>query len=435
MVPVSAGPTEEMKVKRKNINEGSGPGLPHSSANTANADRAFETIGLTRAILEKCPCRTAGSPDALSAAAMIRDQFGRYCDSAVLEPFTIYPGQFWNIGRIFFLSYLAAALGLLIGTGGIVPALAAGSFGIIYGFVQFIVMGRLFDRLFKKKQAQNVVGVIEPRQEVKQQVIISGHHDSAYVSRYLLKHQELYGFVMVTAVAAYLAGFALMLLTALRYAATGVPPGDIMWVRASVLSLALLVLPLYFFFTDVPSPGAGDNLLGSAICITMAKHFSGEKLRHTRLILLSTDAEEIGQRGAQSFVQTHREELRTIPAFSIAVDSIHKLRDLAVVTRDRNGLIALSRSLSDACIRSGDKLGCRLRKTLIPAGGGGTDASWFTAPNNNAAAIIGLPTSFVRHDLVYHTPYDTVDRIEPAAVKAVVDIVADVVITIDGRIG
>jgi hypothetical protein len=67
----------------------------------------------------------------------------------------------------------------------------------------------------------------------------------------------------------------------------------------------------------------------------------------------------------------------------------------------------------------------------IPPGGGGTDASWFAAPGNQATAIIGLPTSFVRRGLVYHTPYDTVDRIEPAAVAAVMAIVADVVAAID----
>jgi aminopeptidase YwaD len=397
-------------------------------------DFALETLELTGAILEKCPRRTAGSAGALTAAEMIRDHFKNYCDRATLEPFAIHPGQFWNIGKIFFLSYLVSAAGLFFGTGGIALSVVSGFFGILYGIVQFIVMGRLFDRLFKKERAQNVVGVIEPRQELKQQIIISGHHDSAYVSRYLLKHQELYGVLMVTAVAAYFVGFALILHTAFHFAVAGAWPSAIMAVRVCTLSLAVFVLPLYFFVTDIPSPGAGDNMLGSAICITMAKQFSKEKLQHTRLILLSTDAEEIGQRGAQSFASMHREELRSIPTWSIAVDSIHKLKDLAVVTRDRNGLIALSRILGDACIRSGAKLGYRLRKASIPPGGGGTDASWFTSFNNHATAIIGLPTNFIRRDLVYHTPNDTVDKIEPAAVKAVLDIVADVIVGSDGKV-
>jgi aminopeptidase YwaD len=431
---VSVGPAKEMKEKKKKNKKEFEPDFPHSLANAGNVDPAIETLELTRAILEKCPRRPAGSAEALSAAALIRDHLGRYCDSVALEPFDIYPGQFWNIGRIFFLSYLAAALGLLFGAGGIIPALAAGLFGIIYGVVQFIIMGRLFDRLFKKESALNVVGVIEPKQEPTRQIIISGHHDSAYVSRFLLKHQELYGILMVAAVAAYFVGFALIVWTVLRHALTGSLPGDILWVQACVLALALPVLPLYFFIMDIPSPGAGDNLLGSAICITLAKQFAGEKLRHTRLILLSTDAEEIGQRGAQSFVQAHRQELHSLPTCTIAVDSIHKLCDLAVVTRDRNGLVALSRSLSDACVRSGAKLGYRLRKVFIPAGGGGTDASWFTSAGNHAVAIIGIPTNFIRRDLVYHTPYDTVDRIEPAAVKAVIAIVVDVVAAIDGQI-
>ena len=59
----------------------------------------------------------------------------------------------------------------------------------------------------------------------------------------------------------------------------------------------------------------------------------------------------------------------------------------------------------------------------IPFGGGGTDAASFAKTGIEAVSIVAMPTSLFQGEHWYHTPYDTVDHIEPAAVQAAFDIV------------
>ena len=60
----------------------------------------------------------------------------------------------------------------------------------------------------------------------------------------------------------------------------------------------ILMLQYFFFVSWDVSPGAGDNLISSAMALRLADHFSNLNLKHTRLIFLCPDAEESGLRGA-----------------------------------------------------------------------------------------------------------------------------------------
>ena len=50
-----------------------------------------------------------------------------------------------------------------------------------------------------------------------------------------------------------------------------------------------------------------------------------------------------------------------------------------------------------------------------------------------ASTIIAMPTAIVRDGLVYHTPRDTADRIEPGAIEACMRIALRFLASLEGR--
>lgn len=51
-------------------------------------------------------------------------------------------------------------------------------------------------------------------------------------------------------------------------------------------------------------------------------------------------------------------------------------------------------------------------------GGGGTDAAEFAKVGVKATSMLAMPTTVFREGLAYHTLQDTVEAIEPEAVRA-----------------
>ncbi|MEZ4627086.1 MAG: M28 family peptidase [Eubacteriales bacterium] len=197
----------------------------------------------------------------------------------------------------------------------------------------------------------------------------------------------------------------------------------------------LFIVPLFFFVSHQPSPGAGDNLNGSSIAYHLGKFFAdrksqGNALKYTRLIVLSTDGEEAGQRGAAAYVKRHKEELLRIPTVVLNFDSIYSLKDILILTKDRHGALPLSESLVEECLMIAHEAGYPVKSGSIPFGSG-TDAAPFAKAGIEAVGIIGLPTSLFEKDRVYHTTKDTVDQISPEAVAAVLHIAANEILRRD----
>jgi hypothetical protein len=100
-------------------------------------------------------------------------------------------------------------------------------------------------------------------------------------------------------------------------------------------------------------------------------------------------------------------------------DSIYLARDLALVTVDRNGTIRLSRPMVEDCRRITAEMDQPIKAGPISTGGRVvTDAARFAEIGVEAVSIIGLSTALIRDGLVFHTPNDKVEHIEPEAVEA-----------------
>ncbi|MCW4001559.1 MAG: M28 family metallopeptidase [Candidatus Bathyarchaeota archaeon] len=397
-----------------------------------STDEVFETASR---LLDRFTCRITGTDAALKAGEAIKELFSGSCDKSATEPFRVHPGQLWNIGRILAIIFLISSVAYWFGRVGVYVSVCIIIAGAVYGISHFIFYVSLFDKLFPGKNAQNAVGIIEPDNRTEQQVIVVGHHDSAYVFRYLKSHQSLYGFIMIMSIGSYLCGTAISVYRFLFLVIGGhVLYSDILMILVIVLSVA--VLPLFFFITNEPSPGAGDNLIGSVIAVKLSWIFGKGNplkmnLRKTRLVFLSTDAEEAGQRGVKAYIRRHIKDINDTPTFVLNIDSIYSYDDLTLLERDRNGLVPLSALQNRKCLDIARQLGIGIKPGRIPFGGGGTDASWFVKHKAQVASVIGMPLNFKNKTAYYHTPSDTLDKIEPRAVKSVIELAVNYILDLD----
>jgi len=76
------------------------------------------------------------------------------------------------------------------------------------------------------------------------------------------------------------------------------------------------------------------------------------------------------------------------------------------------------------CMDIAGQLGHHTKEGPITWGGGGTDAAEFARIGVAATSLLGMENRFIRDGLYYHTMEDTVDNIDPAAVRAGLEIVA-----------
>ncbi|MHA1744507.1 MAG: M28 family peptidase, partial [Promethearchaeota archaeon] len=86
------------------------------------------------------------------------------------------------------------------------------------------------------------------------------------------------------------------------------------------------------------------------------------------------------------------------------------------------------------CMDIAQNLGYKTEKGPITWGGGATDAGEFAKIGVSAVTILGMKNTAIREGLYYHTPEDTVDKIEPAAVRAVLEITASFIAKKDAEV-
>ncbi len=398
------------------------------------------SLVMTGRLLQKYRYRIAGSTECCNAAHEIADQFRNCCDSVREDVFLLHPKALWFVGKAIAFIYLLAAMFIILGGYFLYLGTFLCLFVLSYALVQYIFYGRFFDRVFKCAKGCNVIGSLEPIKDVTQQVILVGHHDSPYIFSFLERFQSLAFIRFLLGMLSY-AWLCIYSFTAsvqqLFSSGHQTPTGVPIWITVAGLPFAL---QLFFMMSKVPSPGAGDNLNSISMIASIAKYFHSERIKtslleHTRLILLSTDGEEIGQRGAIQYVERHYSLLHILPTFVFNIDSVYRYSDLKILTRDRNFTCKLSDSMiSDICVIASD-LGIPLKRGPLPFGGGGTDAAAFAVAGIKAASIIGVPTHIISRVHLYHTSKDLVENIEVAAVRAVLELAAGYIRHVDNQSG
>jgi aminopeptidase YwaD len=210
-----------------------------------------------------------------------------------------------------------------------------------------------------------------------------------------------------------------------------------------LICLGVFELPFLFFTTNQVVPGAGDNMIAVAIAGEIGKLFGEAKraghnpLKHTRLIIASFDAEECGIRGACAYVKAHREEMLKTKTLVLNMDTIYHLKSLNFFDADLNSTVKLSGEMARECIDIARSLGYAATVSRMSPGGGSTDAAAFGKAGietTNLAAMSFMVTDYTG-GWAYHTRNDMSNRIEPAAVKASLEIIREYVLRKDSQAG
>ena len=390
---------------------------------------ATDCLELTDHLIQKHGPRLAGTTACKHAAEDLTQILGEHCDSVKKEPFAFQRNAFLSFMKILAVTYVIGIAGFFIGGFAWYVSIIALLFGSIVAQREFVNYDEMIDRFFKTSIGYNVSGKIDPQNEIKQTIIISGHHDSANVFNFFKKHQKWYAPRIAIGLGVFhVALLSIVGITIFRDISGKVP--SIAKILAFVfLGLSFLVLQFYFFRSNEVSPGAGDNLIASAMIVKLAQKFGklkkeGHGLNHTRLIFLSNDAEESALRGSRAYVKEHKAELQSMPTYLINTDSIYKKAELSLMTSDINGKVTLSKELVDEIIQNGKDLDISMGKGPITWGGGACDSAPFARAGAHATTILGMENRFIRDGLFYHTMEDTVDKIEPDAVLAILKVIS-----------
>jgi aminopeptidase YwaD len=382
-----------------------------------------EVLRFTTEVVTGYPDRNVGSISCQQASVRIAEELTKHCDPGTvkIESFTCHPKAFLHYLQYMPVLMITATV-LSYFNQPLLSTLAAAAFIAIF-YPQTFFYWQWYDRLFPPATGYNVYGTLEPEQEVRQQIILCGHHDAAYTFRYLEKTPNLYAYINfievgVFTVAFFLTGYTLII---------GRVPE---WVPIVMIILTLGSLPYFWFLGTTISPGAGDNMIATAM-ITLASRLVTRRdgksaLQHTRLIILSTDGEEAGLRGSRAFVAAHQKELKDVDTYALALDTFYKADHLIFFTADLNQTVKLSRIMTDELHKVATDLGYTARVSKIPVGGGSTDAATFAAAGIETAAMLTLPDGITHLPdwFVYHTSRDTVDTIEPKVVECCLNIMA-----------
>lgn len=398
-----------------------------------------DSLDFTRQVIDEYGPRLCGSEACEKSARVIHAELKKRCHSAGIEEFDVHPNAFLGFVKVSTVVYIISSLFLFFEY--LAPAAIGYTFTMTMILCQFVLYLQVFDFLYKKKKGYNVYGVIEPRREVKQQIILGSHHDSARVFNYFTYFPRLYRIRLILGFGPIVLSFFILWAWIIMAAVTGHKPVFADWLRYGTVASFVFTGQLFFFIGKKGTPGAGDNLIATAMSITLAGIFGGAKnkkkppLEHTRLVILSFDGEESGLRGARAYAQKHREELLSIPTYVFNMDSIYDADKIKFLISDINGLKMLSRKMAGECVDVAQRLGYRPKFFRFLFGAGGTDAAEFAKIGVEATTLIAMPISVERDAVVYHTPDDTVDNIEPEAVEAVLKIAEAYIAEKDEKLG
>lgn len=375
---------------------------------------------LTKHVTTRWTARLAGSEACLACGDYLKEQLGTFCDHTDSQEFQVRPGAFLGYIRINIILFFLSLIALYIQSIGLATALA--SLALLITVLEFFIYKEFIDFLFPLKKGQNVFGQIEPSGEVKQQIIISAHHDSAHIFNFLENEPASYVRRVVGGTLSQLLLFLfswLLLLIQLM----GTPSLTLHWVLTGILTVAgLSVWRLWFFYAKEGTPGAGDNLVCTALAMEVGKYFArqkaaGKPLKHTRIMIASWDAEECGLRGARAYTQKYKKELQSLPSYNFNLECMYDHRELKFLVSDLNNFVPLSTEMAKECTQAAKDLGLDMGLVKFPFLAGGTDAAEFAKVGVEATTLAAMSWTIKEGDIAYHTTRDTVEAVDEEAVS------------------
>ena len=188
------------------------------------------------------------------------------------------------------------------------------------------------------------------------------------------------------------------------------------------------------FHSDVPVPGAMDDLAGCAVVSGLGKYLDDAKQNgdffpeNTEIVLLGCAAEESGLRGAKRYVSTHRKELQKTPTYGIFLDGIYDEKHLTVVNREISTGARHDSYLIRLAQECAAERGWPIKTLPIPLGA--SDAAAFSREGGVPSTCL-LCQDISRLVVNYHTRFDTIEHIRPESLTVSLQLVIDMLEKID----
>jgi aminopeptidase YwaD len=403
----------------------------HTGITDADVDKA---IGFTQKVIDECGARLPGSENSLKAANMFYEEMKKEgFEDAKKDNFKFAPEAFFGFFDIIVGSFLLATLFTFLGGNWLYLSTGLLTIGTLSAISQFVYYWGWFDIFYKKKDGCNTIGVINPANpaDVKQEIIVCGHHDSAWVVNFFLRWQKLYSIRLIVGIGFILVAYALTLILTIVYAATGITNVPFLtdFVKYGSLVGFFFTIPLLWYRDHKKGAiGAGDNLISCSMALQIGKIFNDAKkaghplLKYTRVRVITFDGEEAALKGSKAYVKTHKQELLSIPTIALCPDCIYKMKDFKIVAGDQNGTIKVPQKLVDEVVAVANQLGYKTKGFPWPFGGGASDTASFLKIGVPAITLMGMSTDLIREGLVQHTQQDVVSAIDREIVDVVMKI-------------
>jgi aminopeptidase YwaD len=382
-------------------------------------DSAHRALNFTGRIIDSLGPRPAGSEASRAAADAFEAEAAPFADRTWTEDFSVHPGSFLGWIRLMVIFYSLSVLCLWLDLFLVAALLTSLGLAIMIG--QFFLYREVIDPFFRRRTGRNVLASIEPEQDARGQLIVSGHHDSAHVFNFLVHQPSLYPLRVFGG----LGSFALLIIASwiltLWTVIAGEAPSWSAIITGLFTLLLVIVVQLWWFASAQSTPGAGDNLASSAAAWEVLRQVAGWKaddqgLQHVRLIAASWDAEEAGLRGARYYASQRGDGSLDLPTWNLNLECLYDSADLFLLTSDINGSVPLSSKLVSNCQRLMAEHGVEVPARPIEFLTGGTDAAELAKAGIEATTLMGMPWGNAERSTVYHTPADTLETVSPEAV-------------------
>lgn len=383
-------------------------------------DKVMKTIGPR----ESC------SEEEKRLGRMFTEEVEPCCDRVESETFTCSPTAFVGFFPFLVLKYVAAVV-LFFFFPPLACVIALAAFVII--ICEVVRYKELIDPVWPKRNGENVLGFIEPRNEAARRVYVSAHLDSAY------EFKIWYWFKGASAAVMGAGVFVLLLLFGFSLAASiakpvGLPSSTVYWVFGFILvGLTPLIGLFAFFHTSDVVPGAMDDMAGIAVLAGLGRYLKDAKQSEgfypetTEVVLLALSSEEAGLRGAKRFATAHKDD--ALPACGIFLDGIYDEEFFTVFEKELWPGAVMDPELVSIAREAARDMGAELEVGNLPLGA--TDASAFALAGIPAVSICLSETKrLVPH---YHTRLDTIDNIKPHSLAVALQSMIEMLRLIDEK--
>ena len=377
-------------------------------------------IDFIQDVISRFGGRYFGSEQEKKAQYYTAEVMKKYCDKVDVEEFQSPLEAHFQALKIFCVLYVIVLVQIRID---IRIAAVLGILNTILFLGHFVTYRHWLDFLFPNKPSWNVIGDVEPMETATSTIIIAGHMDSVKEFKWWYRLKQ------TGAVLSVIAGIQISLLG--LYALLAV------FITAAWFSyiwwLFLLLTPVLIVFYDMHGKevvdGASDNLSGVAVAVEMAKIFSVNKLKNTRVRVISFGSEEAALRGSFAYAKKHKQQLLDEKAFLFNLDSMKDLEHLTVVSSEINTLVFYKNEYLQLVENAFKATNTAYKK--LPLGVGATDASAFHIHGLPAIAVIGMDSEHL--DPTYHTRLDKIECLNPETMEAMKRVLVNFIETWDKK--